>query len=235
MDKIRTFWQEREEIYRLSKDQVSVFKKREHELFNGKKKIKSIIKAYVDGLSTSGNQLEILMTRSLKFGKMLKNFVVSNLDKLFTEESLEDKIKGVKSSDPDEREQEIMKEVQDYYRNLEKLFVIYINSSDIENSYKKIRTDYISNYYFNIEKKLNELKEENTETKIEDIPRFKLRVRKFFQTEYFHNAHYFLSLLYKENREIFSILKESANQAIRYDSHLQKCEKYESLLLSKCK
>lgn len=71
---------------------MSVFKKREQELFNGKKKIKSIIQAYVDGLTTSGNQLEILMSRSIKFGKNIKNFVLENLDKLFTEESLEDKV-----------------------------------------------------------------------------------------------------------------------------------------------
>ena len=198
LNKIRFFWKEREEIYRLSKDNVGVFKKREKELFNGKKKIHSLIQAYIDGLATSGNQIEVLMSRSIKFGKSIKNFVIDNLDKLFTEESLEDKIKSISESDPDERERKMMKEVQNYYQKLEKLFVIYINSSDIENTFKRIRPDYISNYYFNIETKLNELMDENRETKAEDVPKFRYHVRKFFETEYFHNAHYFISLLYKE-------------------------------------
>ena len=91
--------------------EVGQFKKRESELFNGNKKIRSIIQAYVDGLTTSGNQIEMLMTRSLKYGKNIKNFVLENLDQIFTEESLNDKIRNIRTSDPDERELKIMQEV----------------------------------------------------------------------------------------------------------------------------
>ena len=136
LTKIRTFWDEREEIYIKSKELVSTFKKRESELFNGQKKPKNIIQAYLDGLTVSGNQIEQVMSRCIKFSQNIKIFIVSNLEKLFTEQTLEENIKNIHETDPDERQNKMIKAVADYYCKLEKLFVIYIGKSEIEQSQK---------------------------------------------------------------------------------------------------
>ena len=100
--------------------------------------------------------------------------------------------------DPDERDNKIMQVIIDYYKTLEKIYTIHVKRAEIENSYKEIRPNYLSKFYMHIEKKLNELLYENSELKEPQIPGFKMHVRKFFQREFFHNAHFFLALLYKE-------------------------------------
>jgi len=104
----------------------------------------------------------------------------------------------VRAVDPDERDQKIMEVVIDYYKTLEKIYVIHVKRVEIENSHKDIRPEYLSKFYMNIEKQLNELLYENSELVPNQIPAFKMHVRKFFQREFFHNSHFFLALLYKE-------------------------------------
>lgn len=91
-----------------------------------------------------------------------------------------------------------MSVVVDYYKTLEKIYVIHVKRVEIENCHKEIRPDYLSKFYMNIEKQLNELLYENSELAQNQIIHFKLHVRKFFQREFFHNTHFFLALLYKE-------------------------------------
>jgi hypothetical protein len=78
-----------------SKFSLNVFslKRREKELFNGFKKNISEIKAYIDGMLTVSNELEELMGKYVKMGKDMKNFILQNMDKLFTEEHLQEKVK----------------------------------------------------------------------------------------------------------------------------------------------
>lgn len=63
-------------------------------MFNGFKKNISEIKAYIDGMLTVSNELEEIMSNYIKMGKDMKNFIIGNLDKLFTEEHLQEKVRN---------------------------------------------------------------------------------------------------------------------------------------------
>ena len=124
--------------------------------------------------------------------------------------------------DPDIRDATVMKEIEEYYKTLEKIYVIHIKRSEIELSRKTIRPAYLAKFYMIIEKRIKELLYENSELQPSQIPKFKIEVKRYFQKEYFHNSHFFLSLLYRENLSIINIIKECANRAIRYEVHFDK-------------
>lgn len=92
----------------------------------------------------------------------------------------------------------MMNVIENYYKTLEKIYVIHVRRAEIEADPKRIRPDYLPKFYMNIERRIKELLEENSELGEEDVPRFKHEVKKYYQNDYFHNVHFFLSLLYKE-------------------------------------
>lgn len=127
--------------------------------------------------------------------------------------------------DPDERNQKIMTQVKDYYQKLEGIFKLYLRSNEVPpDGIQLLRAECLDNFYYRIEKRLNLLREEagSIPDNSGAVSAFKIQVQRYFLEEYFHNVIYFLSLLFQENSEIFQMLKELANQAIRYDSHFQK-------------
>ena len=126
------------------------------------------------------------------------DYVQDNLDKLFTEEHLKEQLRQIKEVDPDRRGQEIMRTIEDYYLKLEKLFVLYINGNSIKSEIKIHRPEYLNIFFLNFEKRLKGLLEKLENLKEGQINSFKMEVKKFFIREYFHNFHFFLSLIYKE-------------------------------------
>ena len=132
------------------------------------------------------------------FGKEMLDYVQDNLDKLFTEEHLKEQLRQVKEVDPDRRGQQIMKTIEDYYLKLEKLFVLYIKGSAVKSEIKVHRPEFLNIFFLNFEKRLKGLIEKLETTKEDKIDGFRGEVKKFFVREYFHNFHFFLSLIYKE-------------------------------------
>lgn len=91
-----------------------------------------------------------------------------------------------------------MKAVEEYYIKLHKLFIIYLPATTLQNEKKSFRPEYLNIYYFKLEDKVRSLLHKNSDICCDEIPKFKLQIKKFFQREYFHNTHFFFSLIYKE-------------------------------------
>lgn len=91
-----------------------------------------------------------------------------------------------------------MEIVEKYYMQLEKIYSIYIPISKIHSEKKAIRPDYLNEYYLIIEKKLKSLLEKTIHANESEIQELRFEIKKFYQREYFHNVHFFMSILYKE-------------------------------------
>ena len=93
LQKITLFWQKREVLYREAKSSVELFKKRETKLFNKTKKNLPEIKSYIDGMLNVSSNLEGLMSKYVRMGKEMKTFILDNMEELFTEQHLQEKVR----------------------------------------------------------------------------------------------------------------------------------------------
>ena len=94
LEQLRNFWNDRDDIYSQTKELSNAYKLRESALLEGGKKVMQISEALVQNIMSIGNQIEALMVQSLKFGNKMIQFIVDNLQTVFIEQNLQEKVNG---------------------------------------------------------------------------------------------------------------------------------------------